>query len=365
MQKIFIISRFAKMGGTRTFYNNFINYCIQNDYTPYIIFTSNVLSSDQIKLLKENNIHYKILDDNPRLSIMRRYFQNMYILCLAIKYILKYRIKKVVFTQWDLISDLPTLLLLLLKIDIRFFVHSDATGVNRYKMLFKIVKYAFSKLIKKNLILTVSNYNKNKILSTWSADANNVKVLYNFSNLTNVKSNEHKMKNEQIVLTLGHVNDYKNPELWLEVAKKVTKQRENTKFIWAGEGNLFNEYKYKTKNDSQIEFLGFIEDVSNLYKHADLYLQLSKRETQGISVLDAMKNAIPCIVSNRGGLPESIIDNHSGYIVDLDDIDLIVNKVCGLLSNEEKRKNFGENSYQVYKNKFSQESWYKRLDELL
>ncbi|WP_077706061.1 glycosyltransferase family 4 protein [Virgibacillus dokdonensis] len=360
---ILVISRFSKMGGTRTFYNNFVEYCIEEGYKPYILFVANV-SPEQLKILEKNNFSYTILNSDSNISIFNRYYQNIFILFFVIKSIFKKKINKVIFTQWDLISDLPSILLLFFRIKVRFFVHSDATKTNRFKKLFQLVKYFIAKMIKDNLIITVSNYNKKLIVENWAINKKNVKVLYNFSSMPLVGKTTTR-GNEKVILTLGHVREYKNPDLWVKVAREVNKYKKNIKFLWAGDGELLNYYILETKNDSNIEFIGFKENVADLYKIAYLYLQLSKRETHGISVLDAMKNSIPCIVSNKGGLPESVRDNYSGFVVDIDNVEQICTSIFELINNNEKRDYMGRKAYEIYAEKFSKQVWYKKLKDFM
>ena len=35
--------------------------------------------------------------------------------------------------------------------------------------------------------------------------------------------------------------------------------------------------------------------------------------SHGIAVVDAMLMALPCVVSNAGGLPESVVNGKTGY----------------------------------------------------
>ncbi|WP_203289112.1 glycosyltransferase family 4 protein [Metabacillus sp. cB07] len=362
MHKILIVSRFGKMGGVRTFHNNLISFCIKNNHRIYIIFLSNTLDSTQVNILKEHNIHYKILNDPPYPGIFRKLIQNFHILFLILSYCKKYEISKIIFTQWGIMSDFSTIFLAGLKKELLFFVHSTAKEPKKFKGLFKIIKYLFSKLVGDNKLITVSNFNKEEIIKNWSVKNKNVNVLYNYSSITTVS---HQKDETKIVLTLGHLREYKNPMQWIEVAKRVTSKKKNVKFIWAGEGELFNECRAITKNNSNIEFIGFVKNVEELYKHADIYLQLSLEETQGISVLDAMKNSIPCIVSNKGGLPESVKDNYSGYVVDLENTSDIEEKVLELLKNDKLRQTMGESSSKLYTEYFSKTIWESNIYNLL
>jgi len=126
---------------------------------------------------------------------------------------------------------------------------------------------------------------------------------------------------------------------------------------------LFDYYRNKIKkaNISKIKFLGFQENVAELYNQSDIYFQPSLMESHGIAVVDAMMMGLPCVVSNAGGLPESVSHEKTGYIVDPNDTDTMVEKILNLLEDENVRKSMGEAGKERYKIKFSQERWIKEM----
>ncbi|WP_153016232.1 glycosyltransferase family 4 protein [Heyndrickxia coagulans] len=351
------------MGGVKTFYNNLIDYCLKNRYYVFLIFVSNSLDSEQIRKLRKNNVDFVVLNYPPYPNYFLKIIQNLHIVYLILRYSKQNRIDTIVFSQWSLLSDFLTTLLLLLRQKFVFFVHSTAKRPKKFKFLFNVINFIFRKLLRNNKVITVSEFNRKMIIENWSLNPSNVFVLYNYSNIPIIA---HKNNNKtKIILTLGHIREYKNPELWLEIAFEITNQLHDVKFVWGGEGELLEKYKEKTKGNSSIEFIGYRRDVRELYENADIYLQLSKEETQGISVLDAMKSGIPCIVSDRGGLPESVINNYTGYVVNIEDKDLIMNKIKDLLVDKEKRGWMGKNSLNVYNQKFGLETWEKNLSNFL
>lgn len=73
-----------------------------------------------------------------------------------------------------------------------------------------------------------------------------------------------------------------------------------------------------------------------------------------------MSFGIPCVVSNNGGLPELIIDEINGFVVD-NDIDTYVKKISLLLNNQELNKKMGIASIKIFENKFTQEIFYDKM----
>jgi glycosyltransferase involved in cell wall biosynthesis len=213
-------------------------------------------------------------------------------------------------------------------------------------------------------IVTVSNAAKETTIQKWALPnkATYIDVIYNTLPLpTKVKAN---MPDKVLrILTLGHVVGYKNPTYWIEVAKKTLENRDlshlQIEFIWAGDGGMFKECRQRVKdlNLSHVHFIGYQENVHNLYQQTAIYFQPSLVESFGLSVLDAMSYGIPCVVSNIGGLPEVVTDNSTGYVVSVTEIETAVEKISLLLLNPSLRMQMGQLGKERYEKKFNLETW--------
>ena len=166
-----------------------------------------------------------------------------------------------------------------------------------------------------------------------------------------------------IILTLGHVERYKNPQTWIRVALKVRDVRPDAKFIWAGNGSLlriFWNLSYNVQKD--ISFIGYQKDVDKLYKEATIYFQPSLIESQGMSVVDAMAYGLPCVTSDAGGLPEVI--GTTGYLCPPNDIDMYVTAIIHLIDYEPLRNDMGRRAKERVEKLFSKEIQDKKMKEL-
>lgn len=155
--------------------------------------------------------------------------------------------------------------------------------------------------------------------------------------------------NSNIILTVGHVVWYKNPDIWIEVALKVLSQRSNSQFLWIGDGELLETMKNKVNilNINQnVFFCGSHQRVDKYYLQSSIYFQPSLVESQGIAVLEAMSYGLPCVVSNIGGLPESVVDGETGYVVNDQSIDGFVDRILHLIDDERERKKMATASRQ-------------------
>jgi glycosyltransferase involved in cell wall biosynthesis len=81
----------------------------------------------------------------------------------------------------------------------------------------------------------------------------------------------------------------------------------------------------------------------------DLFLLPSEYESFGLAALEAMAAGVPVISSNAGGLPEININNYSGFLSNVGDIDDMCKNTLSILSDEEKLKEFKANALEQAK----------------
>jgi glycosyltransferase involved in cell wall biosynthesis len=365
MRKVLIFPDFDKFGGTRTFLKNLIDFYRLDGYQIVTVIEKESCDHDILEFLIKNNSKVLFLSEKYRDGIFSRFriLEIIIDLFLGIPIIAKERPEIVVIS-----TSIPGrfLGLMLFPIKLIYIVHTYPTCVSITNQILMLLSLYGNKRI-----LTVSKFSKNQISKCWLLGKRQkyINYIYNFSNLENnspgLQTIDKKITKK--ILTLGHVRWYKNPDVWYSVARKtIEKYQGQVEFLWAGEGELLDIYRDKVNKDniSHIKFLGYQKNVAELYNQSAIYFQPSLRESHGIAVEDAMIMGLPCVVSNAGGLPESVIDGKTGYVIDPYDMDTMVEKILNLMENENLRKSMGEAGKEQYKTKFSQERWIKEMKAL-
>lgn len=211
------------------------------------------------------------------------------------------------------------------------------------------------------IIYTVSEYSKKMILNYWDVKEKNIYVIYSSTTLKTIGRKELKNK---IVLTLGHVVDYKNPFKWIEIAKYITESHPDTEFVWLGEGQLLEQCILETSEYPRIRFMGYTPTPEKYYVDAYLYLQPSRIESFGLSVIEALSYGVPCIVSNAGGLPETVEDSFSGFICEDDEVEEYCSKITLLLNDGLLHQEMARNAYFCAQNRFNPERQKTKIETL-
>ena len=100
---------------------------------------------------------------------------------------------------------------------------------------------------------------------------------------------------------------------------------------------------------SDVIFTGPVnkEKIIRMYLASDLYVMLSKFDTFGNVVLEAMAARLPVIISNNVGAKDLVQENKNGFIVsNTSDTDYIGAKIA-LLLDESIRNQMAEAAYQT------------------
>lgn len=129
-------------------------------------------------------------------------------------------------------------------------------------------------------------------LNKFSFDINYNKYLINF----NIK------KTNLNLITIGRIDEPKNPFFIVEVIKELKKIRNNIHLYWVGSGSLEEKVKglvtkYNLAGD--ITFLGVRDDVPEILKNMDYMLFPSKWEGLGIVLVEAQALRVPCFISDN------------------------------------------------------------------
>ena len=94
--------------------------------------------------------------------------------------------------------------------------------------------------------------------------------------------------------------------------------------VLAGDGPLLEETKAHAEalglTEEQVRFIGFRNDIKNLYKASDLYVNSSQHEALSYLIIEAMAAGLPVIATDMGGNSDIVNDEAGcGLLVTYDD----------------------------------------------
>ena len=157
---------------------------------------------------------------------------------------------------------------------------------------------------------------------------------------------QHGLDCKVVALFLGGLKERKNLFFLLDVWREVARAREDARLVVAGSGPLqvpLERYAAKLRLDGRVVFAGYVQESAKVeyYNLADLLLFPSAMEGFGLTVAEAMSCELPVVVSDRGSLPELVVDGEGGFLVDPSDHDAFVRKTLLLCADPMLRKKLG------------------------
>jgi len=168
------------------------------------------------------------------------------------------------------------------------------------------------------------------------------------------KEKEMELKHPCIGFLQGSVIWEKAKEM-LTLTKVIESMPEVT-FYWAGDGPYRDIILTKLKKYDNFHWLGPLEypgKVREFLSSIDIYGLASGIDMSPLTLLEAQLMEKPVIASKVGGIPELMIDNKTGFLVNKGNSEEWKEKISILLNDRKKQLEMGENGREFVKENFS------------
>lgn len=171
---------------------------------------------------------------------------------------------------------------------------------------------------------------------------------------------------ENVILTVGRLDTNKNQRLLIEAFANLNV--DNWKLIIAGDGVLREEYKILTATlgiTDKVEFVGNVNNVSDYYNKAKIFVFTSNSEGFPNALLEAMSFGLPCISTDCPSGPSEIIkNNENGFLIDVNNKRQLEKKLTDLMNNPELCIEFSAKAL-TSTEKFKIQEIYKQWETLI
>lgn len=222
--------------------------------------------------------------------------------------------------------------------------------------------------MKKNIKILLSKILNSKIIAVSKAveenlldegeKGENIFLVYNGVELPEIKDENLREKyslNDELIITLvGRLEKVKGQEHLLKIAEILADTETNFKILLVGEGSeRSNLESYARDNKINVEFLGHINEIDEIYHISDIVVNTSNSEALSFSVIEAFAHKKPVVAFNIDGIKEVITDGEDGYLVDYLNYEDFSLRLSALINSENLRMQFGKNGYEKVKAKFT------------
>jgi glycosyltransferase involved in cell wall biosynthesis len=221
-----------------------------------------------------------------------------------------------------------------------------------------------------NCINSVSGFIQERLKERIKIPEDKLKLIYTgidhnlFKPIKRKKINE---KDDNINLVfVGQIMPEKGIDVLVKATIKAIKLGKNINLTIIGDGHLKFYLKELSKKYKQIKWAGFINnqnDIVNYYRNSDLSVLLSRwDEAFAMVLLESLACGTPVLATKKGGTPEIIIQNKTGFLID----NLNENKLINILMNLDKKEIKKMRPYcrKIIEQKFNLDSFGKNHEEL-
>ena len=139
-----------------------------------------------------------------------------------------------------------------------------------------------------------------------------------------------------LILCTGELNRNKNQSTVIKAVAEVVKAGQNVKLLLAGNGPMEEELKKLARTldiDKNVDFLGYRTDLDKYVKISDIVVSASFREGLGLNIVEAMLCGKPVLASVNRGHRELVKEGKTGFLIQLEDVQLFPQKI-NLLRND-------------------------------
>jgi glycosyltransferase involved in cell wall biosynthesis len=233
---------------------------------------------------------------------------------------------------------------------------------------FVLRKYEKNLMKRSDALIAVSKYTVDELTDLYGIKKEKIHVIYNGVDVKKFKPRPDKAElrkefgleeDKKIVLFVGRLYHRKGLETLLRSIPPVLKEFDNVKFAISGKG--FKKKEENLKNlakeldiEDYVKFLGYVPDekLPRLYSASDIFVLPAIYENFPFAILEAQSTGLPVISTNVGGIPEFLVDNENGFVIEPRDPKQLTQKLLTLLQNPKFAKEMGNRGRKLIEEKF-------------
>lgn len=173
-------------------------------------------------------------------------------------------------------------------------------------------------------------------------------------------------EDQKLLLCVGELLPNKNQKMAIHAMKKIVKQYPDAVLFIAGNGseneNLKNEI-ITCGLEQNVTMLGYCTHLQDYQHIVDVLVSCSYREGLPLNIVESMLSSNPVVASINRGHSELIKNGENGYLVSVDDVDEMADRVLEIFDDKDKAEKLGSKAYDYAKD-YCFTSVKKELEEI-
>ena len=349
--KVLVLHGHLSMGGEERVLLNVLKNLVELNYDVDLLITWNHGENNLFENEIPEKVNYKFLFDNY--NGKNKLIKEIYRIRVKATYLKK--VEKIIKeNKYDVIIDYSSNLLKYNNFDIKVpvfaWIHFSLTFGEKLSAD-KIEKY--KKQYKKyDKILAICDTMRDEFVEILGMDKNKVELVYNPIDLEAIRKKaeniDKKYENylkQDYFLQVSRLTEQKQPEHLVDIYYKLKQRGIKEKLYFIGNGEKVELIKQKIKEyklEDDVILLGQIENPYPFFKNAKLFVHTGKYEGLPTVLLESLAFGTPVVAYDCPTGPKDILGKNSEYgkLIPLNDKDVFVEKVCELVNDDEKYKNY-------------------------
>lgn len=147
----------------------------------------------------------------------------------------------------------------------------------------------------------------------------------------------------------GSITPRKGVDLFAQAVLRLAERHPTTHFLVAGDApDDYVWFKQQVlvivgplMESGRFHAPGYVADMPAFYRTLDVLALPSRVEGFGLVVAEAGAAGVPCVRTATGGATETTVEGETGYVVPVDDLETLIDRLDRLLSNPEQRRRMG------------------------
>ncbi|WP_413391328.1 glycosyltransferase family 4 protein [Prochlorococcus marinus] len=233
---------------------------------------------------------------------------------------------------------------------------------------FKRVLYYLVELILGRLadaIITVCHSDYNLALKYKITSKNKLFCIHNGMPIKSYQLKKFSSINKVKFISVARFENQKDHYSLIKSFSKVSS--DDWELLLIGDGpnkSYIQEMVCKYNLQDKIYFLGRSSNVETYLNNSDVFILSSLWEGFPRSIIEAMRSSMPIIATDVGGCKESVIHSYNGYLYKRKNITELTRYIQMFINNKNLISIFGNNSFDLYKEKFTYETMYKNTKNI-
>jgi glycosyltransferase involved in cell wall biosynthesis len=186
------------------------------------------------------------------------------------------------------------------------------------------------KLHAANVVMTCTEYNRRHLIETYGVPPEKVRTVHHGLGLDRFRRRSRPRNDEPVILSVGRLVEQKGYDRLLEACQELRRRGRRFRCEIVGDGPL------RTALQARVAALGLQDSVQltgavvgdtllEYYERADVFALLSLKASDGDRdgipnvLIEAMAMELPIVATRYSGIPELVVDQVTGLLVEPED----------------------------------------------